>query len=144
MRGISWLAANQLAAEEGLCTVEWVRLLLQSLFPNAVLCTGILSRDRHGLEYCVAVELFYSLVSFIMVQFSRIYNQKQSCQYKYYLTEAITVTDCGVCSWPLQCFALGNIDFPPFMIIDRCIPVKNNFKPMCRCVLCLWRNTFLM
>ena len=24
MRGISWLAANQLAAQEGLCTVEWV------------------------------------------------------------------------------------------------------------------------
>ena len=24
MRGISWLAANQLAAQEGLCTVEWL------------------------------------------------------------------------------------------------------------------------
>ena len=24
MRGISWLAANQLASQEGLCTVEWV------------------------------------------------------------------------------------------------------------------------
>ena len=24
MRGISWLTANQLAAQEGLCTVEWV------------------------------------------------------------------------------------------------------------------------
>jgi len=24
MRGISWLAANQLAAQEGLCTMEWV------------------------------------------------------------------------------------------------------------------------
>jgi len=25
MRGISWLAANQLAAQEGLCTMEWVK-----------------------------------------------------------------------------------------------------------------------
>jgi len=31
MRGISWLAANQLASQEGLCTVEWVRIFLCTL-----------------------------------------------------------------------------------------------------------------
>ena len=30
MRGISWLAANQLAAHEGLCTMEWVSKLEKS------------------------------------------------------------------------------------------------------------------
>ena len=28
MRGISWLAANQLASQEGLCTMEWVSIII--------------------------------------------------------------------------------------------------------------------
>ena len=41
MRGISWLAANQLAAQEGLCTVEWLStcICLCSITLTAHSCT---------------------------------------------------------------------------------------------------------
>jgi hypothetical protein len=41
MRGISWLTENQLAFQEGLCSIEWVSItlwLLTSIFPSNVHC----------------------------------------------------------------------------------------------------------
>ena len=39
MRGISWLAANQFASQEGLCTMEWVSKDSLVMIVNAAGCT---------------------------------------------------------------------------------------------------------
>ena len=40
MRGISWLAASQLAAQEGLCTVEWVSKWVSKYGIRVYFCLG--------------------------------------------------------------------------------------------------------
>jgi len=41
MRGISWLAANQLASQEGLCTMEWVSKSIYGCVNNGEDCIDI-------------------------------------------------------------------------------------------------------
>lgn len=48
-----------------------------------------------------------------------------------------TDTDCGVCRWPWQWFALGEADFPLWVTSHRRIPVKNTLETKCSCVLCV-------
>jgi len=66
MRGISWLAANQLACQEGLCTMEWVsvcRCPRASCNPSAfaVLSIVLCRKYKKKTKVCeIQQSLFYS------------------------------------------------------------------------------------
>jgi len=77
MRGISWLAANQLASEEGLCTMEWVskqasKLQLSEQFLISVQLTTQCASDSH-LD-CHSAELCHYITPSLTRHNSRRHN----------------------------------------------------------------------
>ena len=71
MRGISWLAANQLAAQEGLCTMEWVSkyLVCPKLSTHVLQLRSISNNNRkqHYLWSCFTC-IFSLLIYFVAVR----------------------------------------------------------------------------
>jgi len=55
MRGVSWLAADQLASQEGLYTMEWVSKMLRAGFlrfePHNVTCNE--AGDDYDSDVCI-------------------------------------------------------------------------------------------
>jgi len=63
MRGISWLAADQLASQEGLCTMEWVskEVNMDSKVINCIFMLHF-SKTKHVTEAVIRLSaLFNSL-----------------------------------------------------------------------------------
>ena len=126
MRGISWLAVNQLAAQEWLCTMEWVRevWVIHFIFPlknvplRSVLCA------------CNKI-VKWSEVKWSANCFFRDISLSRKELYMKILTnrsKAVTWKWNNVCSWRCSSTILRNVGR------TRCYTAKDWYLQQCRCL----------